>query len=94
MERSKYVPIVQPLAPYLSAGCRAVVGAVPRALFMVSILYCSGASKASLFCKMGGRKAPKKRQKLCEKNIFQKNAKKLAYCHIVSTIKFDISESM
>ena len=29
------VPIVQALAPYLSAGCCAVIGLVPHALFMV-----------------------------------------------------------
>lgn len=34
-----YRPIVQPLAPYPTAGCCAVTGAVPHALFMVISVY-------------------------------------------------------
>lgn len=52
-----YVPIVQPLAPYLAAGCRAVVGAVPRALFMVIILYRSGLRNAIALPKNDHRKS-------------------------------------
>ena len=34
-----FLPIVQPLAPFRSVGCCAVIGAVPYALFMVILFY-------------------------------------------------------
>ena len=37
-------PIVQALAPYLLAGCCAVNGLVPRALFMVVTIIAQGTS--------------------------------------------------
>ena len=80
-------PIVQPLAPYLPAGCRAVLGAVPRALFMVMILYHSGLQNAIALPKKTATHLPKKRLQ----KKFIKKSKKLLTLEFGRHIILDIS---